>query len=95
MAGCGGGGMEIVHHVLKNALIILLPKYVQNFFRAVALLESCILVWDGQKLWVNVQDQMPELWPVCLLLIQTTSYWGTGIALLEMSHIGTLLDHMD
>ena len=26
---------------------------------------------------------------------QTTSYWGTGIALLEMSHIGTLLDHMD
>ena len=28
-------------------------------------------------------------------VIQTTSYWGTGIALLEMSHIGTLLDHMD
>ena len=28
-------------------------------------------------------------------VIQTTSYWGTGIALLERSHIGTLLDHMD
>jgi len=26
---------------------------------------------------------------------QAASYWGTGIALLEMSHIGTLLDHMD
>ena len=26
---------------------------------------------------------------------QTASYWGTGIALLEMSHIRTLLDHMD
>jgi len=25
----------------------------------------------------------------------TQTYWGTGIALLEMSHIGTLLDHMD
>ena len=25
----------------------------------------------------------------------TTLYWGTGIALLEMSHIGTLLDHME
>jgi len=24
-----------------------------------------------------------------------TSYWRKGIALLEMSHIGTLLDHMD
>jgi len=24
-----------------------------------------------------------------------TSYWGTGIALLEMSHIRTLLDHME
>ena len=24
-----------------------------------------------------------------------TSYWLTGIALLELSHIGTLLDHMD
>jgi len=28
-------------------------------------------------------------------MTQTTSYWGTGIALLEMSHTGTLLDHMD
>ena len=26
---------------------------------------------------------------------KTTLYWGTGIALLEMSHIGTLLDHME
>ena len=26
---------------------------------------------------------------------QTASYWGNGIALLEMSHIGTLSDHMD
>ena len=26
---------------------------------------------------------------------QTALYWGTGIALLEMSHIGTLLDHME
>ena len=25
----------------------------------------------------------------------TALYWGTGIALLEMSHIGTLLDHME
>jgi hypothetical protein len=24
-----------------------------------------------------------------------TSYWGTGIVLLEIRHIGTLLDHMD
>ena len=39
-----GGGMEIVRHVLKNALIILLPKYIQYFSWAVALLESCILV---------------------------------------------------
>jgi len=29
------------------------------------------------------------------MVTQTKSYWGTGIALLEMSHIGTLLDHMD
>jgi len=28
-------------------------------------------------------------------LTPTTSYWETGIALLEMSLIGTLLDHMD
>jgi hypothetical protein len=26
---------------------------------------------------------------------QTASYWETGIALLEMNHIRTLLDHMD
>jgi hypothetical protein len=26
---------------------------------------------------------------------QTASYWEIGMALLEMSHIGTLLDHMD
>jgi hypothetical protein len=52
-----GGKMEILHHDLKNALIILLPKYI-NFSRALAL-----------KLWVDVQEQVPELWPVCLLLI--------------------------
>jgi hypothetical protein len=26
---------------------------------------------------------------------KTASYWETGIALLEMNHIRTLLDHMD
>ena len=26
---------------------------------------------------------------------KTASHWGTGIALLDMSHIGTLLDRMD
>ena len=49
--------------------VILLPKYIKYFSRAVVLLESCVLVWDGQKLWGNVQEQMPELWPVCLLHI--------------------------
>ena len=26
--------------------------------------------------------------------VTQTSYWGTGIALLEMSHIGTLLEQL-
>jgi hypothetical protein len=27
-------------------------------------------------------------------VVQTSSYWGTGRALMEMRHIGTSLDHM-
>jgi len=64
-----GEKMEMVHRILKkNALIILLPKCIKYFSQVVALLESCVLVQDGQRLWVNVQEQMPHLWPVCLLL---------------------------
>ena len=43
----------------------------------------------------NLYDTIEEILEKDGKVIQTTSYWGTGIALLEMSHIGTLLDHMD
>jgi len=46
---------------------------------------------EVEKLYDTIEEIVEEDGKV----IQTTSYWGTGIALLEMSHIGTLLDHMD
>jgi len=45
--------------------------------------------------WKSCMIQMKKFLNKVEKVIQTTSYWGTGIALLEMSHIGTLLDHMD
>ena len=46
---------------------------------------------EVEKLYDTIEEILEEDGKV----IQTTSYWGNGIALLEMSHIGTLLDHMD
>jgi len=46
---------------------------------------------EVEKLCDTIEEILEETEKVT----QTTSYWGTGIKLLEMSHIGTLLDHMD
>jgi len=46
---------------------------------------------EVEKLYDTIEEILEEDGKV----IQTTSHWGTGRALLEMSHIGTLLDHMD
>jgi len=45
--------------------------------------------------WKICVTQLKKFFRKMEKVTQTTSYWGTGIALLEMSHIGTLLDHMD
>ena len=46
---------------------------------------------EVEKLYDTIEEILEKMEKVT----QTPSYWGTGIALLEMSHIGTLLDHMD
>ena len=42
--------------------------------------------------WKNCMTQLKKFLRKMEKVTQTTSYWGTGITLLEMSHIGTLLD---
>ena len=46
---------------------------------------------EVEKLYDTIEEIHEEYGKVT----QRTSYWGTGIALLELSHMGTLLDHMD
>jgi len=45
--------------------------------------------------WKSCMTQMKKFLRKMEKVTQTASYWGAGIALLEMSHIGTFLDHMD
>ena len=45
--------------------------------------------------WKNCMIEFKKFLRKMEKVTQTTLYWVTGIALLEMSHIGTLLDHME
>jgi hypothetical protein len=44
--------------------------------------------------WKSCMTQLKKFSRKMEKVTQTSSYWGTGIALLEMRHTGTSLDHM-
>ena len=64
--------------------------------RSILVMQVCVPTSeyeDDMMRWRSCMTQLKKFLSNMEKVTQT--YWGTGIALLEMSHIGTLLDHMD
>ena len=68
-----------------------LTKNLSEYCRASTIDEE----WEHIKSAIKKATQLNKFLRKMEKVTQTTLYWGTGIALLEMSRIGALLVHME
>jgi len=86
---------SVVKKIVCNDRIIALKlkaEPVSILIMQVYILQHWVM---NMMKWKICMTQLKKFLRKMEKVTQTTSYWGTGIELLETSHIGTLLDHMD